>query len=249
MRIESSIQNMYNQLSTGKRINSAANDPAGLAISNKLTAQINGYDRATENTLTSKDLATTAEGALSSVNDNLQRMRDLAVQASNGTLTADDRKIIQTEINQLKEGIQQTVRDTEFNTMKLLDGSFSDKTIASNPSGTGSTMTIKNTSLETLGIADFDVTKDFSIADIDKAMEQVSDSRSNLGALSNSIDHMTNANNTTALNLRRSEDQISSTNMAKAISELRTTQLLQQVQIYAQQQKMGQSASVLNLLR
>ncbi len=249
MKIDSSIQKMYTQLSSGKRINSAANDPAGLAISNKMSAQINGYDKGTENALTSQELARTAEGALSSINDSLQRIRELAVQASNGTNTDSDKKIIQTEINQLKEGIQQTTRDTEFNTMKLLDGSFSDKSIASNPSGTGTTMTIQNTSLETLGIDKFDVTKDFNIEDVDKAIAQVSDSRSSLGALSNRIDHMVNSNNTASLNLRRSEDQISSADMEKAVTQLKTMQLQQQIQIYAQQNKMSQSASVLNLLR
>lgn len=249
MKIDSSIQKLYTQLSSAKRINSAANDPAGLAISNKMTAQVNGYDKGTENALTSQDLAKTAEGALSSINDSLQRIRELAVQASNATYTADDKKIIQAEITQLKEGIQQTARDTEFNTMKLLDGTFSDKTIASNPSGTGQTMTIKNTSLETLGIDNFDVTQNFNIEDIDKALTQVSDSRSNLGALSNRIDYMVNVNETASLNLRRAEDQISSADMAKAVTQLKTMQMQQQIQIYAQQNKMSQSASVLNLLR
>jgi flagellin len=249
MRIDSSIQQNFSQLSTGKRINSASNDPAGLAISNKLTAQVNGYDKGTENALASQDLSKTAEGALSSINDSLLRIRELAVQASSGTYSNDDKKIIQNEITQLKEGIQETARGTEFNTLKLLDGSFTDKAIASSPSGTGSTMTIKNTSLETLGIDNFDVTTNFNIEDIDNAISQVSESRANLGAVSNALDSQINSNNISSLNLRRSEDQISSADMAKTITDMKSLQFRQQIQIYAQQNQMNQSSSVLNLLK
>ena len=248
MRIESSIQQSYTKITTGSKINSAANDPSGLAISNKLTSQINGYDRGTENTLSSQDLVKTADSGLSSISESLQRMRELAVQASNGTLINDDRKTIQKEIGQLKEGIQQAVVGTEFNTMKLLDGSYSDKTVAASPNGTGKTMSIENTSLETLGIENFDVSGTFDTAQIDQALQKVSESRSNLGSLSNSMDHMVNSNNTTAQNLRASQSKLADTDVAKTLSELKTLNIIQNVQMYAQKQKMNQSASVLNLL-
>lgn len=248
MRIESSLQQSYTKIATGSKINSAANDPSGLAISNKMTSQVNGYDKGTENALSSQDLVKTADSALSSINDSLKRIRELAVQASNGTYTSDDKKNIQNEISQLKEGIKETVAGTEFNTMKLIDGSYSNKNIASNPSGTGKTMTVQNTSLETLGIQDFDVTGSFDMESIDKAIQTVSESRANLGGLSNSIDHMVGSNNTTSLNLRASESKIADTDIAKTMSELKAINLRQNVQMYAQKQKMNQNAGMLNIL-
>lgn len=250
MKIDNNnIQQSLSQLSSAKRINSAANDPSGLAISQKMNSQINGYEKATDNALTSKDLSNTAEGALTSIQDSLQRIRELAVQASNGTYTADDRKAMQTEISQLKTEIQGTARNTEFNTIKLLDGSFTDQNMASGPSGTGTPMTIKNTSLETLGIDQFDVTQNFSISDIDNALAQVSDSRASIGAMTNRIDHQVSTNNITSANISSAEDKISNTDFAKTISELKKQQLLQNVQIYVQNNKTTQSMGVLDIMR
>jgi len=248
MNIDTAIQNSFAQLSSGKRINSAADDPAGLATSEGLTSQINGYAQVSDNALSAKDLAGTAEGSLSSINDSLQRMRDLAVQASSGTNSADDRKLIQNEIDQLKSSISDAAKNTDFNTIKVLDGSFSNKGVASNPSGTGRTMTIQNSSLETLGIDKFDVTQPFDISTIDNAINQVSDSRSNLGATSNSLSYEASVNDTAAENLSSSESRISDADMAKTITDLKTQQLQQQIQIYAQKTKMDQGSSVLNLL-
>jgi len=180
--------NIYSQLSSGKRINGASDDAAGLAIAQKMETQIRGYSRGTQNAEDSKNLYNTAESALGSVNDNLQRMRELSVQASNGTLTDGDRAIIQTEIEQIKSSISDVAKNTSFNTQTLLDGTFSDKNIASNPRGTGSKMSIKNSSLESLGIADFDVTKEFDIKQIDDAIQKVSDARSDIGAKTNALE-------------------------------------------------------------
>lgn len=249
MKIDNNIQQSLAQLSSGKRINSASDDPSGLAISQKMTAQINGYDQATSNALSAKELSNTAEGALSSIEDSLLRIRELAVQASNGTYTAADRKLMQVEISQLKDGIQETTRNTEFNTIKLLDGSFTNRNMASGPSGTGTPMTIKNTSLETLGIDQFDVTQNFDISDIDNAIAQVSDSRSSLGAMSNRLDHQVNANNIMSSNLSSAEDKISNADFAKTITELKTQLLLQNVQIYAQNKKMDQSMGILDIMK
>ncbi len=248
MRIESSLQQSYTQIATGSKINSAANDPSGLAIANKINAQVKGYDKGTENALSSQNLVKTADSALSSIGDSLNRIRELAVQASNGTLTNDDKKIIQNEVSQLKEGIKQTAVGTEFNTMKILDGSYSNKNIASSPSGTGKTMSIENTSLETLGIQNFDVTGSFDINSIDQAIQNVSQSRADLGGVNNSIDNMVSNNNKTAQNLRESESKIADTDIAKTMSELKAMNLRQNVQMYAQKQKMNQNAGMLNIL-
>lgn len=118
-RLEKSV----NKLSSGLRIATAADDAAGLAISEKMRRQIRGFSRATLNAQDGISMIQTAEGALDETHSNLQRMRELAIQASNDTLTSNDRLEIQKEINQLREDINRISRNTEFNTKKLLDGS------------------------------------------------------------------------------------------------------------------------------
>ena len=118
-RLEKSIQ----KLSSGLRINSASDDAAGLAISEKMRRQIRGLSRAVMNAQDGISLLQTAEGALNETHSILQRMRELAIQSSNDTLTSNDRLEIQKEVNQLKDDINRISRNTEFNTKKLLDGS------------------------------------------------------------------------------------------------------------------------------
>lgn len=114
------------KLSSGLRINRAADDAAGLAISEKMRGQIRGLQQAEKNAMDGISLIQTAEGALGEVHDMLSRMRELAVQAANGTLTEVDRGVIQDEINQLREQIDRVGNDTQFNTKKLLNGSLSE---------------------------------------------------------------------------------------------------------------------------
>jgi len=119
------LQVSINRLSTGLRINSAADDAAGLAISEKMRSQIRGLTQATRNAQDGISLIQTAEGALQETHEILQRMRELAVQAANDTNTSDDRSMIQLEIDQLTEEVDRIANTTEFNTKKLLDGSSS----------------------------------------------------------------------------------------------------------------------------
>ncbi|NLM72114.1 MAG: flagellin [Synergistaceae bacterium] len=117
------LQNSINKLSTGLRINSAADDAAGLAISEKMRAQVRGLDQAVSNSQDGISMIQTAEGALNETHAILQRMRELAVQAANDTLTSNDRSFIQLEIDQLKEEVDRISNTTQFNKKKLLDGS------------------------------------------------------------------------------------------------------------------------------
>ncbi|MDR1874665.1 MAG: flagellin, partial [Synergistaceae bacterium] len=117
------LQKSIQKLSTGLRINSAADDAAGLAISEKMRAQVRGLDRAVANSQDGISMIQTAEGALNEVHSILQRMRELSVQAANDTLTQQDRGYIQDEVNQLREEITRIGNTTQFNKKKLLDGS------------------------------------------------------------------------------------------------------------------------------
>lgn len=116
------------RLSSGLRINSAKDDAAGLAISERMTSQVKGLDQARRNANDGISLAQTAEGALAEVGNNLQRMRELAVQAANSTNKSGDRSTIQAEINQLRDEIQRMTDQTTFNGNKLLDGTYAGKT-------------------------------------------------------------------------------------------------------------------------
>lgn len=122
-RTSSSLQKSIQKLSTGLRINSAADDAAGLAISEKMRAQIRGLDRAVSNSQDGISMIQTAEGALNETHSILQRMRELSVQSANDTLTQQDRGYIQLEIDQLREEITRIGNTTQFNKKKLLDGS------------------------------------------------------------------------------------------------------------------------------
>jgi flagellin len=119
----SGLATSLQRLSSGLRINSAKDDAAGLAISQRMTSQINGLNQAARNANDGISLSQTAEGALGSIGDSLQRMRDLSVQAANGTLSDSDRKGVQSEINQLKSEVNRVASQTSFNGTKLLDGS------------------------------------------------------------------------------------------------------------------------------
>ncbi|MBR6643621.1 MAG: flagellar hook protein [Lachnospiraceae bacterium] len=131
----SALAKSTEKLSSGYRINRAADDAAGLAISEKMRSQIRGLDQASTNASDGISMIQTAEGALNESHSILQRMRELAVQAANGTETDDDRGNIQDEIEQLQEELDRIASDTEFNTMKLLDGSLSASSVGGTESG------------------------------------------------------------------------------------------------------------------
>lgn len=122
-RSQNTLNTSLQRLSSGLRINSAKDDAAGMAISTRMTSQINGLNQATRNASDGISLAQTAEGALGTIADNLQRMRELSVQAANGTLSDSDRDSVNSEITQLKNEIDRVANQTSFNGTNLLDGS------------------------------------------------------------------------------------------------------------------------------
>ncbi|SHO53896.1 flagellin N-terminal helical domain-containing protein [Anaerocolumna xylanovorans] len=133
VKTNKNLDKSLEKLSSGFRINKAADDAAGLAISQKMKTQIAGLDQASRNASDGISIIQTAEGALNEVNSMLGRMRELSVQAANGTNTVDDRKSIQAEIDQLRQEIQRISDTTEFNTKTLLDGSIDRQSFTSNP--------------------------------------------------------------------------------------------------------------------
>lgn len=245
MEISSISQQAYTRISSGMRINSASDDAAGLSIAQGMSSETRAMEKNVENMGAMTDLTNTADGALGNMQDSLGRIRELAVSASNGILSNDDRSIIQSEINQLMEGISSVAKNTEFNTIKLLDGSFTDKATSMTPDGSGKRISIASATLENLGIDGFDVTKPFDLEAIDNAIGMVSESRSSIGSINNAFKHATNNVMNGMANLTSAKSQIEDADMVQEITNMKKEQILQQYQIYAQKAKEDQQRTEL----
>ncbi len=229
-----SIDYYYTAVSTGKKINSASDDAAGLAISEKLTSQINGINKGTQNALDAQSLLKTAEGSLNTITDSLQRIRELALQASNSFYTLSDKKNIQNEIDELKSHISDTVNTANFNTKNLFDRNNDSFYFATSADGSGQTVSLGGALLQSLGIADFDVTKAFNINDIDSALDTVSSITSGLGASYNRFEYTIESNLNSSLNLQAANSRIMDTDMGEYVSEMKKTEVLEYYTLYMQ---------------
>lgn len=226
MRIDSSIQ----RLATGLRINSASDDAAGLSISQGMTAQSTGLDRGIQNAQQSQDALRTAEGAAGQISESLQRMRELALQASNGILTGRDRSNIQSEIDALKSNISDITNNTQFNTRNLTDGTFQNMATASQPDGSGQNISVGNMTLESLGLADFDITQNLDISAIDAAISQVNEARSNIGSQFNALEFNVNNNQVARENTFAANSRIADADIAQEMTRLSQASIIQQYQ-------------------
>lgn len=222
----------YSHLSSGKRINTAKDDAAGLAIANRMKTQETGYQVGADNAGMAIGASNVAEGALGGMSDYLQRIRELAVKSMNGINSDADKQIYQKEIDQLKQGIEGLARDTSFNEQKLLDGSMADMAIATSPNGGGMHIQMENSTLEALGIAGLDVTsKDFSLDSIDKALDMVSERRSSLGASTNALQYTRNLNNSAAINQLSARSRLEDLDFPKAIAKKKQDEVFGQYRI------------------
>ena len=192
-----------------------------------------------------------ADGALTSITDNLQRIRQLGVQASNFMDTASDRGAIQAEIDQLKQSISDTASQTQFNKMNILDGSMSSSHVAAGPNGGGLEIHMPNSALEALGIADFDVTSgDFDLSVIDDAIDKVSSQRSSMGASSNRLDSVMAYNANASYHLTASQSRLEDLDYPKAVSDLKKNQLLETFQVMMRRKHLeNENGRVMQLYR
>lgn len=246
------------KLSSGYRINRAADDAAGLAISEKMRNQIRGLEQASKNALDGISLIQTAEGALNETHSMLQRMGELFTQAANETLTTSDVAKIQAEITQLTEQIDNIADQTSFNTKNLLGtaaptslkfqvGANEDEII---------TLTLQKATADELDLNNLteldDATNDQAkgnLTIVKAAIDKVSDIRSNLGAVQNRLEHTINNLGTTSENLQAAESRIRDVDMAKEMSESTKTNILQQAATAMLAQANQQPQAVLQLLR
>lgn len=221
------------KLSSGKRINRASDDAAGLAISEKMNAQILGLKMASKNSMDGVSLIQTAEGALNEVHAMLQRMRELSVQAANDTNQSEDRDAIQGEIDQLVEEIDRIGNNTEFNGIKLFSGD-PDEILIQNGANANQTVTIElfkvekgELGIDSISVEDNTEANDAIIA-LDEAIATISKQRAKLGAYQNRLEKTIANLDNTAENLTAARSRIQDTDMALEMSEFTKFNILQQ---------------------
>ena len=221
------------KLSSGYKINRAGDDAAGLSISEKMRSQIRGLNKASSNAQDGISLIQVAEGALNETHSILQRMNELATQAANDTNTSKDRTAIQQEVNQLTSEINRIQSTTQFNTMNLLDGTFTGKNLqVGSLSGQSIGISIGNMNASTLGVSGLKVSSfsqaGTSMSKIQAAIDKVSTQRSKLGALQNRLEHTINNLDTTAENTQSAESRIRDTDMAAEMVQYSKNNILSQ---------------------
>jgi len=239
----SSSVNYYGAISSGKRINKAADDASGLAIANKMESQTKGLSTGAENAKNGSNLLNVADGALGQINDSLQRIYEISVKASNSFMySSKDLGAMQDEIKGLMSGIQDIAKGTEYNTMKILDGNMADMELATNPDGTGQTIKMANGTLEALGIDGYDVTGYFDINRITSAIDKVNEARSQVGASTNALEYAYNQNTYSAQNTTAAQSAIEDLDIPEAITEQKKNQVLDSYQNMMLKKKMEDEA-------
>lgn len=240
---------MYAKLASGKKLLSASDGAAELAISQKQEAQVSGYDAGTNNLKSAQEALNVSDSGLSSISDYLQRIRELAVQASNdATLGTSDKQNLQDEIDQLKQGITDVASNTSYNTKNLLDGSNTNFKLATDSNGNATSFQTPNAMLTTLGMDSFNVTGSFDLKTVDAALEQVNSSRSSIGAQYNAMTYNINHNGYAAYNTLASASRLEDLDYPQAISEKKRQETLQLYSTYMQTNQMQQKRAQMNLM-
>jgi flagellin len=243
----SAIAKSMERLSSGFRINRAADDAAGLAISERMRAQTRGLSQTTRNIQDGVSLVQTAEGNLDEVHSMLQRVRELAVQYKNGTLSASDQAAIQTEVNQLASEIERVGTSAKFNGITLLaaTGTVTFQVGVSD----GDAITVSTISLGSSVGSFSTLSSANAISLIDAAITAVSSARSTFGAVQNRLEHSLSANVIYRENLVAAESRVRDVDMASEMVELTKNQILQQAGTSMLSQANQSSQGVLSLLR
>jgi flagellin len=240
------------KLSSGYRINRAADDAAGLAISEKMRSQIGGLAQAQRNAQDGVSLVQTGEGALNEVHSILQRVRDLAVQYNNGTLATEDKAAIQKEATQLQSEVTKIGSDTKFNGIALLTGTAVTFHVGANSGETVSTTAVTlstDVASGTFTLGDGAGGGTADIDAIDTAIKNVSTARANFGAVQNRLESRLNTLSTYQENLVSSESRIRDVDMADEMTKFTKLQILQQAGTSMLAQANQAPQNVLTLLR
>lgn len=244
-------------LASGSNLNSASYDAAGLGIANQLSAHVSGLGQAIMNANNSIGLIQVADGGLQGYNDNLERVRVLTLQASNGTMSTDDRAIIQKEIDGLLESSDDIAKSTSYNGIKLLDGtggSFGNGTFVTHTGADGGvtqSVGIGNARVASL-VGAIDVTTQesasASLEGLDSAMSKVGDMRANLGAAQNQLESTIKNISVTQINIAYSESQIRDVDFAAESANFSQKNIAAQIGSFVQSQANASASNVLGLL-
>ncbi|MAG56846.1 MAG: flagellin FliC [Planctomycetes bacterium] len=245
----------FSHLSTGKRISSASDDAAGLAISARLQAQVRGLGAAVRNANDGISLVQTAEGGLAEIEGSLIRMRELAVQSSNGTLSASDRTNLQAEFSQLVSGIDQIANSSTFNGTNLLNSVAAitlqvgagttagvDTLVVSSANVTATQLSVGSSTVANVAGASA------AIVAVDAALDSVTTTRGAFGAAQNRLSSTVNATSIRLENLAAANSRIIDVDVARETAELTKNQILQQAALSILVQANGQPTSALSLL-
>lgn len=228
------VTQSFRRLSSGLRVTSAADDAAALSISTKMTAQIRGLNQAIRNSNDAISLTQVADGALEETDNALQRLRELAVQSANSTLTSSDRSDVQTEVDQMLDEINRISSDTEFNTYNLLNGSFDARRFqvgayASSPS---INFSIRSAAAGSIGVSNLNLGAisgaTSAISRIDNAIGSISDIRATLGALQNRFESVVNNLQNQSEQMQSARSSLIDADIAQETSVLTRNSILQQ---------------------
>lgn len=255
-----SLEKSMQELSTGKRINGAADDAAGLAISERMTAQIRGLNQAVRNANDGISMLQTAEGAMVETTNMLQRMRELAVQSATGSIDSTQRGYLNTEYGALASEITRISAKTKWNGMAVVDGSFSGTAAVAFQVGAGAsdtitvgikTMDITTGNLIAAGVGGIDTVTNANtaIAAMDEALGSVASQRATLGAAINRLTYAADNLANVSMNTAASRSRILDTDYAQATTNLARTQIIQQAATAMLAQANQQPQSVLALLK
>ena len=254
--VNNSMETSMARLSSGNRINSAADDAAGLQIARRMDTEIQGLNQAVRNAADAQALLQTAEGALDEVHTILLRIRELSVQASNGTYGAQDRLAIQAEVTDLQSEITRISNDTTWNSISLIEGSQSTGITFQIGADNTQTVTvaIANIALATLSIGGTSqvttATNAMSyIAAVDKAISVISTNRGTYAAAINRLDHSVANMQDAATNLAEAKGRITDADFAAETSNLSRTQVLQQASMAMLAQANASKQNILPLIQ
>lgn len=247
------LQGNFARLSSGLRIVSAADDAAGLAISERMRAQVRSLTAASRATQDGISMAQTADGALSEVSNNLIRMRELAVQASNGTLTTNDRSTLNTEFQELIVEVARVASQTTFNGVSLLDGIATTLDIVvGSMAGQTVTMTLPDATTTTLGIASLALSSasasQSALGTLDSAIDDISRARGRVGAEQNRLESTLRSTLNQRDNLSAAESRIRDVDIAIETADMLRNSILQQAAVSVLAQANLQPQLALKLL-
>ncbi len=238
----SSLNNTYANMSSGKRINSAKDDAAGLAIAKKEEAAVGGYTAGARNIESGKSLINVSDAVKSNIGDSLQRLRELSLQAQNTALYGDDDLMaMQDEADALIAGIDDMVKNATFNGKNLMEGEEFKLT------GEGNSVTSVKTDAinsETLGIKGLVVSDAGAVKALDEAINKLAESRSQDGASYNSLNYQQNNNSLSSLNASASQSKIEDLDYSKAVSDKKKDELLMNYSIQMQKKQSEQEENM-----